>query len=148
MSFELIISVIALVVSILSPIFTAWINKSKELKLKELEVYEKRKLDNLEQYYQSVSACLLNEDGVTTDFIKNKFFIYMYAPEDISEDIESLHLLCSYYGHGSIPHKTFRMVVDEGNKLLAKVVKACAPATSIPWWRKLLNKPQHRNKKD
>lgn len=131
MDLSIILSAIALTASILSPILTAWINKSKELKIIKLEVYEKRKLDNLETYYSSVSGTLTTI-GLTKEFAKYHNIIYMYAPSILYDDISKLHELASKSNQDN------KTALNEARKLLANIIITCTPTEELSLSRKQL----------
>lgn len=87
---SVVISVIALITSILSPILTAFVNRKFELEKQKIEVFERRRLDVLENYFLSASDSIAHL-GFTPEFAKYKNMIFLYAPSDIHDKINRLH---------------------------------------------------------
>lgn len=118
-SFELVISVIALITSILSPIITMYIQKRYELKMKRLDIYETRKLDAIENYSKAVQSCIVS-GTMTQEYREYGSLIFLYAPPSVYDDIQKIDLMLHPYNPSENLYDS-----QETKVLLSKIIRSC-----------------------
>ncbi|MGB4610945.1 MAG: hypothetical protein WBH77_10035 [Saccharofermentanales bacterium] len=120
-----IVAITSVAISLLGPIVSSCISAKSQIKLKNLDVYENRKWDNLEKYYMAVSGTLTTP-GLTKEFGKYHNIIFMYAPIEIHSDINKLHKIAY---DAEIDNEE---ALNEARKLLSKIITICTPESPSP----------------
>lgn len=99
-SIELVISIIALLTSILSPVITAWIQKRYELKMKRLDVYETRRLNAIENYTKAIQSSIVS-GGTSPEYREHGSVIRIYAPESVYTCLDQIDELLHEAEYGN-----------------------------------------------
>lgn len=99
-SLELIISAIALLGSIVSPVATALIQKRYGLKMKRLDVYEKRRLDALENYTKAIQSSIVSR-GTSPEYREHGSVIRIYAPVSVYACLDQIDELLHEAEYGN-----------------------------------------------
>lgn len=95
---------IALVVAIISPIFTTILSNCHHSKLKRLEIMEQRGLSIVENYLAVTSREILTT-GISDNYQKCYAQIFLYAPKKLHKDLEELNYLISNPVNNMFPDK-------------------------------------------
>lgn len=118
-----IVSVVSLSASIISPIIVrAMINKH-ELRKIQIEIYERRRIENLEHYFKAVAGNI-ETLGQNEDFLASRSLIYLYAPKSMYPDIDHLHELVRNTYHNPAN-------AAEARELLAKIISQFDTTTPL-----------------
>lgn len=118
-SLELIISAIALLGSIVSPVITALIQNRYSLKMKRLDVYEKRRLDALENYTKAIQSSIVS-CSISPEYREHGSVIRIYAPESVYTCLDQIDELLHEAEYGG-------MVSMDVRNLLTTVLQAMNP---------------------
>ena len=124
-SIELVISIIALLTSILSPVITAWIQKRYELKMKRLDVYETRRLNAIENYTKAIQSSIVSE-GTSLEYREHGSVIRIYAPVSVYACLDQIDELLHEAEYGNEASRKVR-------HLLTTVLQAMNPLGLKNW---------------
>lgn len=116
LSIEMILSIIALITSILSPIAVVFIQKHFDLKMKRMDVYEKRKLDAIENYTRAIQSSIVSP-GTSSEYRQYGSTIRFYAPESIYDTLDQIDTLLDKAEYGNEESMAVR-------RLLTKVLQS------------------------
>ena len=117
MIYTFIMACITTVSAIAAPIITALINNRFQLKLKQLEIYEKKRIEVINRYVSSVSSYVTKPSSSSEDdlfVIMNS--VFLYAPPKVWKDISNLNSLIN--NHNLVKAK----------ELLPKVTQKLSPS--------------------
>lgn len=118
-SLELILSTIALMLSIIAPVVTMLIQKWFDLRMKRLDVYEKRRLDALENYTKAIQSSIVS-CSISPEYREHGSVIRIYAPVSVYACLDQIDELLHEAEYGSA------VAVDVRN-LLTTVLQAMNP---------------------
>lgn len=116
LSIEMILSIIALITSILSPIAVMFIQKYFDLKMKRMDVYEKRKLDAIENYTRAIQSSIVSP-GTSSEYRQYGSIIRFYAPESVYDTLDQIDKLLDQAEYGNETSMEVR-------RLLTKVLQS------------------------
>jgi hypothetical protein len=88
--FSIIFAAAALLISILSPLITGFINNRHEMKMYRLRTYAERRNQCWESYIIAAGACLLTRNNKSDEYTDAYSKIFAYAPESVWPKIEFL----------------------------------------------------------
>ncbi len=117
MIYTFIMACITTVSAIAAPIITALINNRFQLKLKQLEIYEKKRIEVINRYVSAVSSYVTKPSSSSEDdlfVIMNS--VFLYAPPKVWKDISNLNSLIN--NHNLVKAK----------ELLPKVTQKLSPS--------------------
>lgn len=99
-SLELILSTIALMLSIIAPVVTMLIQKWFDLRMKRLDVYEKRRLDAIENYTKAIQSSIVSV-GTSPEYREHGSVIRIYAPESVYTCLDQIDELLHEAEYGN-----------------------------------------------
>ena len=99
-SLELVFSAIALLSSILSPVITTLIKKRYSLKMKRLDIYEKRRLDAIENYTKAIQSSIV-ACGTSPEYREYGSMIRIYAPKSVYAYLDQIDELLHQAEYGN-----------------------------------------------
>jgi hypothetical protein len=86
------IAIIALAVSVLSPVLVTWLNNRYRMKVKQFEFFKIHKAKVIEDYIRSTGAAITNTKSSTySEFGKNYAEIYLYLDDDLWKYIDNIN---------------------------------------------------------
>ena len=92
MDWPVLISITALVVSVLCPVLTALVNNLFQLKFRNRDFFDKHHAEVIEGYLRTAGACTCNDSKeARVEYGKYYAEIFLYAPESLWSDIELFH---------------------------------------------------------
>lgn len=99
-SLELILSTIALMLSIIAPVVTMLIQKWFDLRMKRLDVYEKRRLDAIENYTKAIQSSIVS-GGTSPEYREHGSVIRIYAPVSVYAYLDQIDELLHEAEYGN-----------------------------------------------
>ena len=121
---SIIISGIALVVSVVSPVLTAAINNHHETKMYKLRFHDEHKAIVIENYLQAAGRCISAKDDIAFQNYGEAYGeIFFYAPESLWNKITSLDLYirnCEYDIASGIFNKLLKDFAQESPRRKSK----------------------------
>lgn len=90
MEWATLVSLIALVVSVASPVFSTFLNNRHQERMKEIDLVTARKIQVFEGYLRGASESSYGS-GTTMDFTQYKSLIFFHAPSALHEKIRLLN---------------------------------------------------------
>lgn len=132
MDWSVLISVTALVISVLCPVLTALVNNLFQLKFRNRDFFNKHRAEVIEGYLRTAGACTCNDSKeARSEYGKYYAEIFLYAPEPIWGDLELFHeMITSGSAKG-----TYAQLIK-----ISKVLSKNPPRT--PWSK---NRNRNRN---
>lgn len=117
MDWTLIIVAIALIISVLSPIITSMLNHLHEKNMWALSSAAERKNIAISNYIQKAGLALKRDGNIyVKEYGEAYGEIFLYAPENLWEDIEKLDYYITNRQHDSTPNKLFIKICKELSK--------------------------------
>lgn len=128
MEVSIVISGIALAVSVLSPFFTAMLNNRFRLKIMRKQFYHKHRAEVIEGYLSSAGQIIYSGSPESLSaFGKFSHEIFLYADPKMWSDIEKLNTILSPPYQDIHANKPLSVVyVPQALQLLRKITKAFA----------------------
>jgi len=111
---------IALAIAIIIPILNSIISNRHAIKLKELDFFQKTRMEMLSQYIDETSS-EIKYTGHSEEYEKIYNKIFLYAPEDVWADIEKLDLMINTQKEKS--YTTSKQDKQECTRLLIHIAK-------------------------
>ena len=97
-NWSLLISIIALAVSVLCPVITAWVNNYYQMKFRDKDFFDKHRAEIIEGFLRTAGACTCSEtksnrEECLIEYGKYYAEIHFYAPESLWKDLYELHIM-------------------------------------------------------
>lgn len=112
-----IIACITASAAIVAPVITALINNMYQLKMKQLEIYEEKRIEVINRYVSAVSSYVTKASSSSeNDLFVIMNSVFLYAPPKVWKDISNLNSLIN--NHNLVKAK----------ELLPKVTQKLSPS--------------------
>lgn len=106
MDITLIVALVAAIAAIVAPSITAVINNRHALKMKRIEMTQKRRIEIIETYVESVSHYMVTKNIRNWDeFAAVSNEIFLYTSQEVWPQIKELNQLINNNSHENIEHQ-------------------------------------------
>lgn len=128
MNATIIVALLAAISAITAPILTSLINNHYQLKMKQIELYEEKRIKAINDYISSVSQCIQLASNESIKEMSQSFnSIFLYTSPDLWDDLLKLNKLVE------------NIEFEQVSELLPAIAQRLSPS--------VLNRNNYRKKK-